>query len=54
MKPWKSPYNEKKKMLAIFATAWQNMTATYLNGKHQKKDKVPTEEFNNLNLEKDA
>jgi hypothetical protein len=39
-------------MQAMFATAMQNMASAYFKGKQPKKDKVPTEEFNNLNLEK--
>ena len=41
-------------MQAMFATAMQNMASAYFKGKQPKKDKVPTEEFNNLNLEKDV
>ena len=42
-------------MQAMFATTFKDMAATYLKGKQKKKDKnVPTEEFNNLNLEEDS
>jgi hypothetical protein len=51
-KPWKNPAKDEN-MQAMFATAMQNMASAYFKGKQPKKDKVPTEEFNNLNLEKD-
>ena len=53
-KPWKNPAKDES-MQAMFATAFKDMAATYLQGKQKKKDKnVPTEEFNNLNLEEDS
>ena len=53
-KPWKNPAKDEN-MQAMFATAFKDMAATYLQGKQKKKDKnVPTEEFNNLNLEEDS